>query len=55
MILSDDETKIDLLNNEAIATTIVRLLRDHPDRRRRSGGLAFTAIPGSHCLARSMA
>jgi len=32
MILTDNETKIDLLNNEAIATTIVRLLRDHPDR-----------------------
>jgi len=32
MILTDNETKVDLLNNEAIAKTIVRLLRDHPDR-----------------------
>ena len=27
MILSDNETKVDLLNNEAIAKTIVSLLR----------------------------
>lgn len=32
MILTDNETKVDLLNNEAIATTIVKLLRDRPDR-----------------------
>src|SRR5437764_6657302 len=32
MILTDNETKVDLLNNEAIAKTIVRLLRDRPDR-----------------------
>jgi predicted KAP-like P-loop ATPase len=32
MILTDNETKIDLLNNEAIATTIVRLLRVNPER-----------------------
>jgi predicted KAP-like P-loop ATPase len=32
MILSDNETKVDLLNNEAIAATIVKLLRDRPDR-----------------------
>jgi hypothetical protein len=31
MILSDNETKVDLLNNEAIATTIIKLLRDRPD------------------------
>jgi len=30
MILSDNETKIDLLNNEAIAKTIVTLLREQP-------------------------
>ncbi len=30
--LSDNETKIDLLNNEAIATTIIRLLLDRVDR-----------------------
>lgn len=30
MILTDNETKIDLLNNEAIAATIVKLLRDRP-------------------------
>lgn len=30
--LSDQETKVDLLNNEAIATTIVSVLREHPDR-----------------------
>lgn len=27
MILADNETRIDLLNNEAIATTIVQMLR----------------------------
>jgi len=32
MILADNETKIDLLNNEAIATTIIKLLRAHPER-----------------------
>ena len=32
MILSDNETKVDLLNNEAIATTIIRLIRDRPDQ-----------------------
>lgn len=32
MILTDNETKVDLLNNEAIATTIVKLLRDRPDK-----------------------
>lgn len=32
MILTDNETKIDLLNNEAIATTIIELLREKPDR-----------------------
>lgn len=31
MILPDNETKIDLLNNEAIAKTIVTLLRERPD------------------------
>ena len=30
--LTDNETKVDLLNNEAIATTIVSLLRERPDR-----------------------
>lgn len=28
MILSDNETKVDLLNNEAIAKTIVSLIRE---------------------------
>jgi predicted KAP-like P-loop ATPase len=32
MILSDNETKIDLLNNEGIAKTIVALLREHPEQ-----------------------
>ena len=32
MILTDHETKVDLLNNEAIATTIISLLRERPDR-----------------------
>jgi hypothetical protein len=32
MLLADNETKVDLLNNEAIATTIVQLLRDRPDK-----------------------
>lgn len=31
MILSDNETKVDLLNNEAIAKTIVKVLRKVPD------------------------
>jgi predicted KAP-like P-loop ATPase len=31
MILTDNETKVDLLNNEAIAKTIVSLLRERPD------------------------
>ncbi|MGA8139686.1 MAG: Qat anti-phage system ATPase QatA [Desulfobaccales bacterium] len=31
MILADNETKVDLLNNEAIAFTIVRLLRQRPE------------------------
>jgi len=30
--LSDHETKVDFLNNEAIARTIVQLLRERPDR-----------------------
>lgn len=32
MILTDNETKVDLLNNEAIAATIIKVLRDKPDR-----------------------
>jgi len=32
MILADNETKNDLLNNQAIATTIIGLLRERPDR-----------------------
>lgn len=32
MILTDNETSIDLLNNEAIALTIINLLRERPDR-----------------------
>lgn len=32
MILTDNETKVDLLNNEAIAKTIIELLREKPDR-----------------------
>ena len=32
MLLPDNETRLDLLNNEAIATTIIRLLRDQPDQ-----------------------
>lgn len=31
MILADNETKIDLLNNEAIASTIIGLLREEPN------------------------
>lgn len=31
MILSDSETKVDLLNNEAIAKTIIGLLKERPD------------------------
>jgi len=32
MILTDNETKVDLLNNEAIAATIIKLLEDRPDQ-----------------------
>lgn len=32
MFLADSETKIDLLNNEAIARSIITLLREKPDR-----------------------
>jgi hypothetical protein len=32
VILADNETKIDLLNNKAIATTIIELLRGRPDQ-----------------------
>lgn len=32
MILTDNETKVDLLNNQAIAATIIKLLRDRPDQ-----------------------
>lgn len=32
MILVDNETKVDLLNNEAIALTIIKLLHDRPDK-----------------------
>jgi hypothetical protein len=32
MVLTDNETKVDLLNNEAIATTIIGLLKERPDR-----------------------
>ncbi|WP_319408734.1 Qat anti-phage system ATPase QatA [uncultured Desulfosarcina sp.] len=31
MFLADNETKIDLLNNEAIAETIIKLVREHSD------------------------
>lgn len=30
--MTDNETKVDLLNNEAIAVTIIELLRDRPDQ-----------------------
>lgn len=30
MILSDNETKVDLLNNEAVALTVIELLRERP-------------------------
>ena len=32
MILTDNETKVDLLNNEAIAKTIIELLREKTER-----------------------
>lgn len=32
MILVDNETRVDLLNNEAIARTIIKLLQDRPDK-----------------------
>jgi len=30
--LSDQETRIDLLNNEAIASTIAKLIREQPEK-----------------------
>ena len=32
MILADNETRVDLLNNEAISTTVIKLIRDRPDQ-----------------------
>jgi predicted KAP-like P-loop ATPase len=32
MLLADAETRVDLLNNEAIATTVIKLLRERPER-----------------------
>jgi hypothetical protein len=32
MILIDNKTKVDFLNNEAITKTIIELLREKPDR-----------------------
>lgn len=32
MILADNETRVDLLNNEAIASTIIELLKHRPDK-----------------------
>ena len=32
MILTDNETSIDLLNNEVIAITVINLLRERPVR-----------------------
>jgi hypothetical protein len=43
MILTDNETKVDLLNNEAIAKTIIELLREKPERAVTMGG--HVAIP----------
>ena len=37
MILTDNETKVDLLNNEAIAATIIKLLRTRPAERMHRG------------------
>ena len=32
MILSDNETRVDLLNNNVISTTIIKLIRDRPEQ-----------------------
>ena len=32
MLLTDNETRVDLLNNEPLAATIIQLLRDRPDQ-----------------------
>jgi hypothetical protein len=40
MILSDNETKVDLLNNEPIAKTIVALLRKRPE----NANVGFTEV-----------
>ena len=37
MILTDHEAKINLLNNEAITTTIIGLLRERTDRNVKPG------------------
>lgn len=44
MILTDNETKVDLLNNEAIATTIIGLLSAKPDQPVTIGRLAFIIL-----------
>jgi hypothetical protein len=44
MILSDNETKADLLNYEAAATTIVSLLRHRPDSARAQRRYASTRL-----------
>lgn len=44
MILTDNETIVDLLNNEVIAVTIIGLLREHLDiyKLGREAGTART-------------
>jgi hypothetical protein len=43
MILSDNETKVDFLNNEPIAKTIVALLRERPNHPITVAALRMTA------------
>jgi hypothetical protein len=43
MILTDNETKVDLLNNEAIAKTIIELLRENRSSPSRSASMATGA------------
>ena len=46
MILTDNETKVDLLNNEANAATIIKLLRDRPEAPDEAAPEAADGKPG---------
>ena len=54
MILTDNKTKVDLLNNEEIFKTIIKLMREKPERtvtddRVTFVGKGFVRKPPSGC------